>query len=413
MGFIFLDIKTTGSTDKDKIVEIGALTTDEGLNDLETYSTLLNPHRPYNKPDLVSSWLRDAPVFSKIAPDFSGLLNNNVVVGYNIKPNIFLLNVELWNAKQPLTLREENIVDVREIIDTLTDQDSRSLHEVATRMGLNDVLNDEPLKNVHLIKQLLFLLHQKYSGDHLGGYSLTPVYDETVLKLENVGSGFTREKATTIPRDFKEISLDTANNRTPTIFSYLPAVDSSSLQDREQYLVALATVFEDNIITDTEIHGLGKLAKQLGLNQEMVESLHEYYLFLRIQEYVLTRDENELLLLYIAGLILDRDEDFINPLVESALNAGSPSGDKLSNYLYPQLVAGMEIALVGDFYVQPVTSWVQFFKNLGVIPTTTPTSETKLVIVGDLFSQFSIVEQAQNAGIPVLTEEEATYYYGS
>ena len=89
MGFAFVDVETTGLNPEkyDKIVEIAIVVTDDRLEPVQGYESLINPERdvgPTRIHGISASQVVAAPTFAEVASHIAGLLHNNVVVAHNL-----------------------------------------------------------------------------------------------------------------------------------------------------------------------------------------------------------------------------------------------------------------------------------------------------------------------------------------
>ena len=102
MREIVLDTETTGldPVSGDRIVEIGAVELWTHLPTGKTFHKYLNPER--NMPEeaqavhgLTEEFLKDKPVFSKIAEDFLTFINGSKLIIHNASFDMKFLNAEL------------------------------------------------------------------------------------------------------------------------------------------------------------------------------------------------------------------------------------------------------------------------------------------------------------------------------
>ena len=120
MREVVLDTETTGldPLQGHRIVEIGAV---ELLNHIptgKTYHTYINPERDVPREaeavhGLSGAFLKDKPVFSKIADELLEFIEDTVLIIHNASFDVGFLNAELEFIKRPPILYER-------IIDTLT-----------------------------------------------------------------------------------------------------------------------------------------------------------------------------------------------------------------------------------------------------------------------------------------------------
>lgn len=102
--FVALDLETTGSRPgQSKITEIGAVRI-EGLKEVATFGTLVNPMRPI--PPFISQitgitreMVADAPRIEEVIPDLLEFLKGAVIIAHNASFDVTFLNYELRRVK--------------------------------------------------------------------------------------------------------------------------------------------------------------------------------------------------------------------------------------------------------------------------------------------------------------------------
>lgn len=110
MRKIVFDTETTGlsttSDYPDRIVEIGAIETDDGIPTGKKFYSLINPQRPI--PDAVSKIhgiydkdVAKAPLFKTIAQDFLNFIQDSPLIAHNAKFDIRFINFELSLIGKP------------------------------------------------------------------------------------------------------------------------------------------------------------------------------------------------------------------------------------------------------------------------------------------------------------------------
>jgi DNA polymerase III subunit epsilon len=119
MREIVLDTETTGldPLQGHRIVEIGAIELMNHLPTGKTYHCFINPQREVPREaeavhGISSEFLKDKPVFSRIADEFLAFISDTVLIIHNASFDVGFLNAELGFIKRPPILYER-------IIDTL------------------------------------------------------------------------------------------------------------------------------------------------------------------------------------------------------------------------------------------------------------------------------------------------------
>jgi DNA polymerase III subunit epsilon len=120
MREIVLDTETTGldPLQGHRVVEIGAVELFNHIPTGKTYHTFINPQRDVPREaeavhGISAEFLKDKPVFSKIADEFLAFIGETVLIIHNASFDVGFLNAELGFIKRPPILYER-------IIDTLT-----------------------------------------------------------------------------------------------------------------------------------------------------------------------------------------------------------------------------------------------------------------------------------------------------
>jgi DNA polymerase-3 subunit epsilon len=118
----FFDLETTGtSISKDKIVQIGVLTTDLNLKEISRQEWLVNPLIPIPKEasdihGITNETVKDAKVFEWIAEEFLTTITDCHLGGYNILGfDIPLLNEELIRCGKKLNMEGRKVFDVMQM----------------------------------------------------------------------------------------------------------------------------------------------------------------------------------------------------------------------------------------------------------------------------------------------------------
>ena len=143
MREIVLDTETTGldPLQGHRIVEIGAV---ELLNHIptgKTYHTYINPQREVPREaeavhGLSSAFLKDKPVFSKIADELLEFIGDTVLIIHNASFDVGFLNAELGFIKRPPILYER-IIDTLALAKKRHPMGPNSLDALCKRYGID------------------------------------------------------------------------------------------------------------------------------------------------------------------------------------------------------------------------------------------------------------------------------------
>jgi DNA polymerase III subunit epsilon len=143
MREIVLDTETTGldPLQGHRIVEIGAV---ELLNHIptgKTYHTYINPQREVPREaeavhGLSSAFLKDKPLFSKIADELLEFIGDTVLIIHNASFDVGFLNAELGFIKRPPILYER-IIDTLALAKKRHPMGPNSLDALCKRYGID------------------------------------------------------------------------------------------------------------------------------------------------------------------------------------------------------------------------------------------------------------------------------------
>ncbi len=143
MREIVLDTETTGldPLQGHRLVEIGAV---ELLNHIptgKTFHTYINPQRDVPREaeavhGLSSAFLKDKPVFSKIADELLQFIGDTVLIIHNASFDVGFLNAELGFIKRPPILYER-IIDTLALAKKRHPMGPNSLDALCKRYGID------------------------------------------------------------------------------------------------------------------------------------------------------------------------------------------------------------------------------------------------------------------------------------
>ena len=164
MREIVMDTETTGLDPQsgDRIVEIGGVELVNHLPTGRTYHQYINPERAMPKEafeihGLGDDFLRDYPVFSRIADEFLDFIGDAKLVIHNASFDMMFLNAELgWLGRPPLPMNQA--IDTLEIARRKFPGAQASLDALCKRFGVDNsarekhgaLLDSEILAEVYL-----------------------------------------------------------------------------------------------------------------------------------------------------------------------------------------------------------------------------------------------------------------------
>ncbi|MHA1529781.1 MAG: DNA polymerase III subunit epsilon, partial [Alphaproteobacteria bacterium] len=144
MREIVLDTETTGldAAAGDRVVEIGAIELENLLPTGRTYHQYINPERPVprdaeNIHGLGDQFLRDKPVFARIAPAFLDFIGEATLVIHNAAFDMAMLNAEFARIGKP-ALALSRAVDTLAITRKRFPGAQASLDALCRRFGIDN-----------------------------------------------------------------------------------------------------------------------------------------------------------------------------------------------------------------------------------------------------------------------------------
>ena len=143
MREIVLDTETTGldPLQGHRLVEIGAVELFNHLPTGKTYHTYINPNRDMPREaeavhGLSGEFLKDKPVFSKIADAFQEFIGDTLLIIHNASFDVGFLNAELGFVKKPPILFER-VVDTLALAKKRHPMGPNSLDALCKRYGID------------------------------------------------------------------------------------------------------------------------------------------------------------------------------------------------------------------------------------------------------------------------------------
>lgn len=143
MREIVLDTETTGldPLQGHRLVEIGAVELFNHIPTGKTYHTYINPQREVPREaeavhGLSSAFLKDKPVFSKIADELLEFIGDTVLIIHNASFDVGFLNAELGFIKRPPILYER-IIDTLALAKKRHPMGPNSLDALCKRYGID------------------------------------------------------------------------------------------------------------------------------------------------------------------------------------------------------------------------------------------------------------------------------------
>lgn len=192
MREIVLDTETTGldPLQGDRIVEIGAVELINHVPSGQTFHVYINPERDIPAEaqavhGLSAAFLKDKPVFSRIADDFLAFIADSVIIIHNASFDTGFLNAELaYLNKEPL--RPERVIDTLKLARQKHPMGPNSLDALCRRYGVD---NSKRTKHGALLdSELLADVYIELIGGRQTALSLASTEAKTVVRFQNTST---------------------------------------------------------------------------------------------------------------------------------------------------------------------------------------------------------------------------------
>ena len=188
MREIILDTETTGldPSEGHRIVEIGALELINHVPTGRTFHAYINPERPVPADaeavhGLSTAFLRDKPVFSRIADDFLAFIADSRIVIHNAGFDLAFINAELGCLGKS-AIGPERAVDTLYLARQKHPLGPNSLDALCKRYGV-----DNSRRSMHgalLDSELLAEVYIELIGGRQTAFALTTIETRTTVDLQ-------------------------------------------------------------------------------------------------------------------------------------------------------------------------------------------------------------------------------------
>lgn len=160
---VSLDLETTGlDSEDDAIIEIGAVKF-RGEQDIETFHTLVNPHRPLSYricmlTGINQEELETAPDFSKVADGLVAFIGDHPIVGQNINFDLEFLRTQGLSFTNTI----HDMLDVASVL--LPQLQDYTLGTLAKELEVSSPIQHRALADALTVKGVLLALLDKASA---------------------------------------------------------------------------------------------------------------------------------------------------------------------------------------------------------------------------------------------------------
>ena len=391
--FAVIDLETTGlsTSHHHRIIEIAIVLLDMSGNEVETWSTLINPKRDVSGTEIHGISATDifaAPSFEDIAGKVASLLKGNVPVSHNYRFDSSFLSAEFgrfgWPVQLPSSLGlctmnlagqylgcGRSLANCCEMIGyVLGDAHTAVADAKAAARLLQYFLQRHP--SLISTWSEIIEIAEAHQWPEIPNRSISPVLRSHIAKPR--APHFLSRLASRSPRD-----------------EIFPAANS--------YLALLDQALMDRLISLHEEAQLLACAEMLGLSREEATICHHRYLKALAQaalsDGIVTTDEHSDLA-SVAKLLGLTDDD-----VDLALSmpADSPEIPLQQNF---RLNLGDAVVITGEDSQINRGELEALATNSGLKLTKSASGKTKLVIAGDPDSQSGKARKGRELGIPIV-----------
>ena len=390
-GFAFIDLETTGFGHKtlDRIVEIAVIETDENLQTISSWSTLINPLRdpgPVGVHGIKAEWLAEAPTFSDVALDLQARLNGKTMVVHNASFDVNFLKSEFRRlGVDENELSFEAICTLRLSRQLFPELSRYKLNWLAHELSLETSPDHSALADTQVTLELGRMLEQKFAAISADKRKVKPIRFY-VHGLET--QAFTIQRPSSDPQ---------GNSNLLGVLAALP-LNGQLPVEMHEYLELLDLFLLDDEISETEAENLLETARLHGLGLAEVNEAHSIYFTAMFEEAlkdgVFTIEESNSLR---AKAVLLGLSDLYNAMEE----AWSEQASALPFGLTP----GDSIVLTGDTF-PPKELLTRQLEEMGLVVKSGVSKKTKLVAAADISSQSGKASSARALGIPVVSASE-------
>ncbi|MGB8019964.1 MAG: exonuclease domain-containing protein [Candidatus Nanopelagicales bacterium] len=427
-GIAVLDLETTGTYFRtDRIVEIGIIHLDAGLNETMRWTSLVNPQRAVTADDIHgirASDVHAAPTLTDLAEDLMAMLQGRVLVAHNAVFDINHLMLGLQRDGAPVPERLPAVTDTMRLSNRIIG--ARSLSGACEVLSIDRDDAHQALADAdaaaELLRRLVDLDRASLPWATTGfapstdtGFWRTAPADlfpgsDPLTAVVETGSqlawpglrhgvlsprpGFTRSHAERAKRH--------ETGCLARLVARLPVVDDDPLSDATPYVTLLDESLEDRLITPAEAETLVGAAEMLGLSQTEVAHAHIEYLTALAA------------VAWADGVVTDLEKSDLERVARLLGVRPGTVADvfRAAQHLARQRhVTAQRIgAQPGDRVVftgamsRPRADLERQAACAGLVPTTSISARTALLVIADPHSQSGKARKARDLGVRLVSE---------
>jgi DNA polymerase-3 subunit epsilon len=398
-GYAVVDFETTGfrGLTTDRVVEIGVVCLDCSGEVADEWTTLVNPERDVSASHIHGITGRDvygAPRFADVAGVLADSLRGRVLVAHNLSFEAQFLMGEFARLGHDLQLDRTSGICTMTLASTYLPQSPRNLGACCSWCGLEIGDAHSALADARAATGLLchYMAADERFDDHWSEW--------LAASLSLAWPVLPADRGRVLPRGAQE--PDRANESyVGKLAARLSACGGSGATD--SYLDVLDRALIDRVLTLHEIDELIELATSLGLSREQTDAAHDSYVAALARQAwadgVVTQDETDDLVL--VGGLFGVGEAAVRAKIEEsegcvANEGGAPAGAFA-------LEPGDRVVFTGEVPGFSRDSLVAEAEALGLVPMSSVSRRTKVVVAADPDSISGKARSARERGVPVIT----------
>ena len=367
---VVIDCETTGLGEKDRIVEIAALTLNpETWETTDEYETLINPERdvgPVGIHGITASMVETAPIFSEIIAALARRIHGATLIAHNLSFDARMMSYEFDRLG----------------VDFDAGSGLCTLKETGCKLSAACHGYEIPLDNQH-----------RALADTRATAALAR---EIFINAEpgSVAATIGDCPHTLNPRTLRRDAIDAGTNEMARVIShaYYPYSDEALLQ----YLNALDCVLDDHHIDKEEHAAIERLAETLGISSERRQEAHRSYLASIIA--AAKRD----------GIVTKSEHRIIKQVADALQVSDVPIPEVTKFPAESSLREGMRVCFTGQAVVKGTNISKDYLKNCAALAGMQPVKSVSnkncdLLVAADTSSQSGKMLNARKYGLPVMT----------
>lgn len=429
-GFAVVDVETTGVYyRRDQVIEVGIVLLDDSLGESFRWSSLVNPRRAVTAQKvhgITDTDVAQAPTLGQLSADLMTLLEGRVLVAHNAVFDVNHLMHGLDRDNVPLPARLPAVVDTMRLSSRVIG--ARSLSHACEVLSIDQESVHEALADAEATAELLRRLvdldpdslpgatssfsPSADTGSWRGGPGVAlTLEDDPVSVVLRTGAGL-RWPALPDPaplprpgytRQAAEAQHRHAAGYLARLVSQLPVVDDDPDSDALPYLALLDEAVEDRLVTPDEAESLVGAAAMLGLSQFEVTRAHTAYMAALATaawaDGVVTEYERGDLRA-VAGLLGLPPVAADNALAEARTVGGIPRLEAARRIV---VHPGDRVVFTGEMS-RPRSELELRATRVGLVPTSSISRRTALLVIADPHSQSRKACQARDLGVRLISE---------